>query len=62
MLKHASDSGNLEVVSEVDVIGDLIALADKNGVDTVFVSSESSYGKEFLLGFEGIGAILRYRL
>ena len=59
--KH-DDNGNLEVVSEADVIGELIDMADKNGVETVFVSSESSYGKEFLLGFGGVGALLRYKL
>ncbi len=59
--KH-TDSGNLEIVEEKDAVGDLISMADKNGVETVFVSSESSYGKEFLLGFGGIGAILRYKM
>ena len=59
--KH-DDGGTLEIVEEKDVIGDLIGIADKNGVETVFVSSESSYGKEFLMGFGGIGAILRYRI
>ncbi len=59
--KH-DDNGNLEVIKEVDVIGELIEMADKSGTETVFVSSESSYGKEFLMGFGGIGAILRYRI
>ncbi len=62
MKKHEEDSGNIEVVKEVDAVGELIDMADKSGVETVFVSSESSYGKEFLLGFAGLGAILRYKL
>lgn len=33
----------------------------KIGADTVFVSSESSLGKEFPMGFSGIRAFLRYR-
>lgn len=58
--KH-SDGGTLVIVEEKDAIEDLIGMADKNGAETVFVSSESSYGKEFLMGFKGIGALLRYR-
>ncbi len=59
--KH--DDGGVLVVAEVkDAIEELIGLADKNGADTVFVSSESSYGREFLMGFKGIGALLRYRI
>ncbi|MDE1768571.1 MAG: peptide chain release factor aRF-1 [Candidatus Micrarchaeota archaeon] len=59
-LKH-DDGGTLEVIELKDGIEELIDLADKSGADTVFVSSESSYGKEFLMGFTGIGALLRYR-
>lgn len=59
--KH-TDGGTLVIVDQKDGIEELIALADKNGAETVFVSSESSYGKEFLMGFRGVGAILRYRI
>ncbi len=53
--------GNLAIVEEHDAVGDLITLADQSGVETAFISSESSYGKEFLFGFSGIGALLRYK-
>ncbi len=59
--KH-EDGGTLVVIEAKDAVGELIDLADKNGADTVFVSSESSYGREFLMGFKGIGALLRYRI
>ncbi|MCL4365233.1 MAG: peptide chain release factor aRF-1 [Candidatus Marsarchaeota archaeon] len=59
--KH-EDGGTMVVVETKDAIEELIGMADKNGADTVFVSSESSYGREFLMGFKGIGALLRYRI
>ncbi len=60
---HAKDGGICATVDiGVDRIEELIDLADKTGSDTTFVSSESSYGKEFLMGFTGIGALLRYRI
>ena len=58
--KH-SDGGNLTVIEVRDAIGELIEVADGNGAETAFVSSESSLGKEFLMGFGGIGALLRYK-
>lgn len=61
-LKHAVDGGTLDVVGDKDMIEELIGMADKNGAETMFVSSESSYGREFLMGFKGIGALLRYKI
>jgi peptide chain release factor subunit 1 len=53
--------GNLEVVSQKDVIEEMIEDAEKKGVEMVFISSESPHGKQLLLGFRGIAAMLRYR-
>ncbi len=58
---HVSCGGVYSTVSTKDALEELIELADKTGAETVFVSSESSYGKEFLIGFGGIGAILRHK-
>ncbi len=58
--KH-EDGGTLEITEDSDAVGELVDIADKNGVETVFVSAESPYGKEFLMGFKGIGALLRYK-
>ena len=60
LTKH-EDGGSLAIVEEHDALDELIGMADKIGADTVFVSSESSLGKEFLMGFSGIGALLRYK-
>ncbi|MDE1855564.1 MAG: peptide chain release factor aRF-1 [Candidatus Micrarchaeota archaeon] len=58
--KH-NDGGTMMIVEEKDALEELIDMADTNGVETVFVSNESSLGKEFLMGFRGIGALLRYK-
>ncbi len=59
--KHEEDGGTLSVVEARDAIEELIDMADGNGTETVFVSSESSLGKEFIMGFKGVGALLRYK-
>ena len=53
--------GKLEIIKEEDAIEELIEEADHNGTETIFVSEESSYGKQFMMGFGGIGALLRYK-
>ncbi len=58
--KH-SDGGRLEVVDAKDAVEELVELAESAGAEIVFVSDESSYGKEFNMGYSGIGAILRYK-
>lgn len=59
--KHDVDSGNLDIVSQKDVVEELIDSADKKGVEVVFVSESSQHGRELLLGFKGIAAMLRYK-
>ncbi|MGC8647845.1 MAG: peptide chain release factor aRF-1 [Candidatus Micrarchaeia archaeon] len=58
--KH-SCGGNLSIEKEEDPIDELIDIADKNGIEVVFISTDSQYGKELLLGFQGIGAMLKYK-
>jgi peptide chain release factor subunit 1 len=53
--------GNLDILGVKDAAEELIELAEASGIETVFVSSGSSYGKEFLMGYKGIGALLRYK-
>ncbi len=53
--------GSLAVLETRDVAEELVELAEQKGVDIQFVSDESSYGKEFMMGFRGIGALLRYK-
>jgi peptide chain release factor subunit 1 len=53
--------GTMVVVSANDIVEELIGIAEDTGAEMEFVSSEGSYEKEFLMGFTGIGAILRYK-
>jgi peptide chain release factor subunit 1 len=55
------DGGTMMIVEEKDAIEELIDMADANGTETIFVSGESSLGKEFVMGFGGVGALLRYK-
>jgi peptide chain release factor subunit 1 len=55
------DGGTLNIVEKKDAIEELIEMADKNDTEVMFVSGESPLGKEFLMGFRGIAAILRYK-
>ena len=59
-LKHEC-GGNLEVISEKDAVGSIIALADRKNIDVVFISVDSEKGNELLLEFHGIAAMLRYK-
>ncbi len=56
-----SEGGALQVVDEKDAIEQLIELADRAGVEVVFISANSQYGNELLLGFGGVAAMLKYK-
>ncbi len=60
-LKHADDNGNLTVVEQKDLLEEMVDLAEATGAEIVFITSESSYGKEFTMGYSGVGALLRYK-
>ncbi|MEM3555859.1 MAG: peptide chain release factor aRF-1 [Candidatus Micrarchaeia archaeon] len=53
--------GRMKVVEERELADELIELAESKGVKIEMISTETSEGSEFLQGFRGIGAFLRYR-
>jgi peptide subunit release factor 1 (eRF1) len=53
--------GTVKVESEIPLVDDLIALADRQGIDIFVVSPDTAEGAQFLGSFYGIGAFLRYR-
>jgi peptide chain release factor subunit 1 len=60
MGKH-EDGGTLEIISQKDAIEELLDLADSMDIEIIFVNDESQYGKQLLMGFEGIAALLKYK-
>lgn len=59
-VKH-EDGGTLEITGQRDAVEDLIEMADKSGIDVVFVSTGSQQGNQLFLGFRGIAAMLKYK-
>ena len=53
--------GKLEAVEARDVISGLVEKAEEQGIEVYFLSDDSSYGKQLLMGFRGIAALLRYK-
>jgi peptide chain release factor subunit 1 len=52
--------GTMEVTSQTDAVEELIDTADKHNIDVNFISDETQYGKQLLMGFGGVAAMLRY--
>jgi peptide chain release factor subunit 1 len=59
--KTTADGKKITVLSEKDLMDDLIELADSSGVEVKIVSDETGEGAQFAQSFYGIGAFLRYR-
>ena len=53
--------GKAKPTESSDAINELIDLAENTGAHLAFISGETTYGKQFLSAFQGIGAFLRYR-
>jgi peptide chain release factor subunit 1 len=52
---------NLILVESHDMIQELLESAEKFKTRVEFVSNETEEGKQLLLGFKGLAAILRFR-
>ncbi|MDE1833637.1 MAG: hypothetical protein KGH58_04430, partial [Candidatus Micrarchaeota archaeon] len=58
--KHSCGS-NLEILEQRDPVEALIEKAEAKGIEMVFISVNSQYGSQLLMGFQGIAAMLRYK-
>ena len=52
---------NLTLVESEDVVRELLDLAERFGTSVEFISSETEEGKQLLMAFKGLAAILRFR-
>ena len=59
--RKCQGSTQLEVIEEIDYIDWLLEKAQAISAETKIISLETEEGKQFYKGFEGIGAILRYK-
>jgi peptide chain release factor subunit 1 len=55
-------SAEVEVLKSIDVVNDLYELADKYGANVEMISRESEEGEMLMKAFNGMAAILRYKL
>ncbi|MCL5440984.1 MAG: peptide chain release factor aRF-1 [Candidatus Marsarchaeota archaeon] len=53
--------GTLKVVETRDAVEELVDIAESHGIDTEFISTDSNQGEQLLIGFGGIGVMLRHR-
>jgi peptide chain release factor subunit 1 len=59
--KECSCGGKMKVVGERELADELIELAESKNVKVEMVSTETAEGSQFLQGFKGVGAFLRYK-
>ena len=61
LLRCPLDHAVEEVLAEKDFFDEMYDRADAKGIEVETISEETNEGKQFLAGFKGIGAILKYR-
>jgi peptide chain release factor subunit 1 len=59
--ENCSCGGKLKVLEDKDLVEELIELAEKKGTKVEMISTDTAEGNQFFMGFQGVGAILRYR-
>lgn len=59
---RCSQDGNvLGVVEEKDLFDELYDMADAKGIEVKVISADTRDGAQFLAGFKGVGALLRFK-
>ncbi len=53
--------GNARLEGEVPLVDELVELSKKNNIPVEIISSTTTEGAQFLSGFAGVGAFLRYK-
>ena len=55
-----SCGGRMKPISDVEIAGELLKIAEERGVKVEMVSTDTSEGAQFMNSFFGVGAFLRY--
>ena len=58
---RCSNGHRAEVVEETDLFDQMYDRAEEKKLDVETIASDTTEGQQFLAGFKGVGAILRYR-
>jgi len=61
-LRCSKCKSKVELTEEIDYLDYMLEKANATGANVRVVGSESAEGKNFLEGFGGVGAILRYKI
>jgi len=59
--KECSCGAKMKVVEERELADELIELADSKNVKVEMISTDTAEGSQFMQGFRGVGAFLRYK-
>ncbi|MBN3036940.1 MAG: peptide chain release factor 1 [Candidatus Diapherotrites archaeon] len=59
--KCDKDGAQMKLLDVKDIVEDFVELAEKAGTGIEMISSETPEGEQFLKGFGGIGALLRFK-
>jgi peptide chain release factor subunit 1 len=52
--------GDFEVIEEIDLFDEIFDKAEEKGIKVEVITAETSEGAQFLKGFRGIAALLKY--
>ncbi len=50
------------MVDSKDLVQELVELVDKSGAKVEFISTETDEGKQLLVAFKGVAAMLRFKV
>lgn len=58
---NCSCGGRMRVQDDIDLVNDLVGIAEEKGIPVQYISRDTAEGEEFYATFSGLGAFLRYK-
>jgi peptide subunit release factor 1 (eRF1)/intein/homing endonuclease len=59
--ENCSCGGRMRVQDDVDLVNDLVGIAEEKGIPVQYISRDTAEGEEFYATFNGMGVFLRYK-